>query len=269
MDTHPGTPAECLWSGVNYVIGAAAYIALPVLLAALAAWPMRAALRDVARDVAWPTDADRRRVMLAFVFPLVLPTLFALAAHEVVTSLWAIAGMTLLPVVLLSSSLIAIPRGAARRIVGLAIAFPLIALALSPLIAWEIHRRGVPNYQTHYSGVARAVEKVWRETTDRPLRFFGSYDNVLYGALFYLPADVAPLEIVNPPITPWIDEAQVARDGLALACPVAQSACMRALEARAARGPVGRRTEVEITRRYFGTDDKPDRFVIVTIRPQK
>jgi hypothetical protein len=265
MDTHPGTLLECLWSGVNYVIGAAAYVALPVLLAVAAARPNGAALRDVA----WPASADRRLAMLAFVLPLVLPTLLAVAAHEVVTSLWAIAGMTLLPVVLLSSPLIVISRIAARRIVAVALAFPLIALALSPVIAWVIHRQGVPNYATHYSGIARAVEKAWRATTDHPLRFFGSYDNVLYGALFYLPKDVASLEIVNPAVTPWIDEAQVARDGIALACPVAQTACMQALEVRAARGPVGQRVEVEITRRYLGTDDKPDRFVILTIKPQK
>ncbi len=264
MDTHPGTLLECLWSGANYVIGAAAYVAAPVVLAGLAAWPAPATLRDVV----WPVAPDRRLAVLAFALPLALPTVFALAAHEVVTSLWAIAGMTLLPVVLLSSPPIVMPRIAVRRIVGVAIALPLIALALSPLIAWVIHRQGVPNYATHYSGLARAVEKAWRDTTDRPLRFVGSYNNVLYGVLFYLPADVAPLEIVNPPITPWINDAQVARDGIALACPVAETMCVQALEARAARGPVGRRTEVEITRRYFCTDDKPDRFVIVTIRPR-
>jgi len=265
MDTHPGTLLECLWSGVDYVIGAAAYVVAPIVLGLLAARPSPAALRDMI----WPQAPDRRLVLLAFALPLALPTVLAIAAHEVVTSLWAIAGMTLLPVVLLSSPLIVVPRIAARRILGLAIAFPLVALALSPLIAWVIHQRGVPNYATHYSGLARAIEQAWRETTDRPLRVLGSYNNVLYGALFYLPKDVTPLEIVEPRVTPWIDEARVARDGIALACPVAESACMKALEARAARGPVGRRTEVAITRRYLGTDDKPDRFVIVTIRPRE
>jgi hypothetical protein len=265
MDTHPGTLLECLWSGVNYVIGAAAYIAVPIVLAALAAWPSPAALRDVV----WPTAPDRRLVLLAFVLPLVLPIVLALSAHEVVTSLWAIASMTLLPVVLLSSPRIVIPPRAARRIVGFAIAVPLIALALSPLIAWVIHRQGVPNYATHYRGVARAVERAWAQTTDRPLRLIGSYNNLLYGALFYLPPEVAPLEIVNPAITPWVDEAQVARDGIALVCPIEETTCMRALAARAAQGVVGQRTEVEITRRYFGTDDRPDRFVIVTIRPRE
>jgi hypothetical protein len=162
-----------------------------------------------------------------------------------------------------------IPRIAVRRIVGFALALPLIALAASPLIAVMIHRQGVPNYASHYSGLAQAVEKTWRETTDRPLRFVGSYNNLLYGVLFYLPEHVAPLEIVDPRVTPWIDEAEVARAGIALVCPVEEDLCMKALDARTARGSVGRRIEVEISRRYLGTADKPDRFVIVTLRPRE
>jgi hypothetical protein len=32
---------------------------------------------------------------------------------------------------------------------------------------------------------------------------------------------------------------------------------------------VGRRTEVEVTRRYFGTPDRPDRFVIAIVPPRE
>ncbi len=265
METHPGTLVESLRSGLAYVAGAAGYVAVPVALAALAAWPSFAALRDTL----WPTAPERRLVVLSFALPLALPMMFAIAAHEQVISLWSIGGMTLLPVVLLSSPKLSIPKIAVRRIVGLAIAFPLIALALSPLIAVTIHREGVPNHATHYRGLAQAVAKTWAATSDRPLRFLGSYNNLLYGVLFYLPAQVSPLEIVEPRVTPWVDEAEVARAGIALVCPVEEDLCRKAMEARAAGNPVGRRTEVAITRRYFGTDDKPDRFVIVTIRPRE
>jgi len=265
METHPGTLADSLLSGLAYLAGAAAYVAVPVGLAALATWPDGAALRDTL----WPRTAERRLVVLAFALPLVLPILLAVAAHEQVISLWSIGSMTLLPVVLLSSPELTIPKIAVRRIVGFAVAFPLIALALSPLIAFTIHRQGVPNYATHYSGLAPALEKTWAETTDRPLRFLGSYNNLLYGVLFYLPKNVSPLEIVEPRVTPWIDEAEVARAGIALVCPVEETLCVKAMEARAGGNAVGQRTEVTITRRYFGTDDKPDRFVIVTVRPRE
>jgi 4-amino-4-deoxy-L-arabinose transferase-like glycosyltransferase len=266
METHPGTLIENLRSGLGYVAGAAGYVAVPVGLAALAAWPLsRAGLRDTV----WPAAPERRLVVLAFALPLVLPLALALAAHEQVVSLWSIGSMTLLPVVLLSSPQVAVPKIAVRRIVGFALAFPLIALALSPLIAVVIHREGVPNYSSHYRGVARAVEKTWGQTTHRPLRFVGSYNNLLYGVLFYLPAQVSPLEIVEPRVTPWIDEAEVARSGIALVCPVEESQCLKAMEARAASSPAGRRTEVTIARRYFGSEDRPDRFVIVTIPPRE
>ena len=127
--------------------------------------------------------------------------------------------------VLLASPMVTVAKVAVRRIVGFALAFPLIALALSPVIAVVIHRQGVPNYSTHYGGLAQAVEKTWAATTDRPLRYFGSYNNLLYGVLFYLPRQVSPLEIVEPRVTPWVDEAEVARAGIALACPVEESGC--------------------------------------------
>ena len=264
MDSHPGTLIESVRSGFGYIAGAVGYVAVPVGLAALAAWPTTPAALP---DVVWPPAPERRLVVLAFALPLVLPVVIAIAAHELVISLWSIASMTLLPVVLLSSPRLIVPALAARRVVGLALGLPLIALAASPLIAWVIHRQGVPNYGTHYRGLAQAIETNWARTTERPLRFLGSYNNLLYGVLFYLPHDAAPFEIVNPYLTPWIDDAQVARDGIVLVCPAGETPCMAALARFAARKPASRRTEVSITRRYLGTADTPDRFVIVTVPP--
>jgi 4-amino-4-deoxy-L-arabinose transferase-like glycosyltransferase len=266
MESHPGTLQETLQSGFGYLAGAAGYVAVPVLLATVAAWPTTPAAFG---DTVWPGTPQRRLALFAFALPLALPILIAIAAHEMIISLWSIGSMTLLPVVLLSSPRLVLAHVAARRIVGLALGLPLIALAASPLIASMIHRQGVPNYATHYRGLAQAVEKTWAETTGRPLRFIGSYNNLLYGVLFYLPRDVAPLEIVNPQVTPWVDEAEVARDGIALVCPVGESLCVSKLDERAARGFVSRRNEVAISRRWLGTDDTPDRFVIVTMPPRQ
>src|SRR5262245_58599963 len=90
METHPGTLADSVRSGLAYVAGAAGYVALPVLLAALAARPGLAALRDMA----WPAAPDRRLVVLCFVLPLVLPLVLAVATREQVVSLWSIGSMT-------------------------------------------------------------------------------------------------------------------------------------------------------------------------------
>jgi hypothetical protein len=208
-------------------------------------------------------------VLLAFILPLVLPIAAAVAAREDIVSLWSIGSMTLFPVVALSSAQVTIPRVMARRILALAIAFPLVAAVLSPAIAFVIHRRGVPNYSAHYSLVARAADQVWHQTTDRPLRLIGSYDNLLYGALIYFPERPSTLEIINPSVTPWTDDVRIAREGIALFCPVEMAPCVQAMNARAARGPVGKRVEVELSRTFFGVADTPVRYVIVTIPPAR
>jgi 4-amino-4-deoxy-L-arabinose transferase-like glycosyltransferase len=263
MESHPATAWLGLLSGLGYVAGAAGYLAAPTLVALAAARPTWSAIADTA----WPREPERRLVLLAFLLPLVLPIAAAVAAKEEIVSLWSIGSMTLFPVVLLSSAQVTITRTGLRRILVLAIAAPVIAAALSPAIAIVIHLRGVPNYATHYRLVAQAVEKVWRQTTARPLRLIGSYDNLLYGTLIYFPEEPSTFEIMNPGVTPWTDEARIAREGIALFCPVEMVACVQVMNERAARSPAGKRAEVELSRSYFGTADPPVRYLIVTIPP--
>ena len=51
-------------------------------------------------------------------------------------------GLVPLPVILLSSRLILLTRTAALRILALAVALPLLALIVSPVVAFVIHRFG-------------------------------------------------------------------------------------------------------------------------------
>ena len=69
-------------------------------------------------------------------------------------------------------------------------------------------------------------------------------------------------------MTPWVDDARIARDGIALYCPAADLVCMKALNARAAAERVAKRIEVEMSRTFLGIADKPERYVIVTIPPR-
>jgi hypothetical protein len=263
MESHPTGLWGAAVSGLGYVAGAAGYVAAPVLVALAAARPSWGAITDSA----WPPAGDRRLALIAFAAPLLLPMIAAIAAGAAVVSLWAIGSMTLLPVVLLSSPQLVVTRAAARRILALAIAVPLVALALSPVIAVVIHRQGVPGDATHYRLVAQAAEQAWRETTEEPLRLIGSSNNVVYGTVFYFSDHPSTLEITKPEVTPWTDAQRVAREGIALFCPVEQVQCVDAMDALAARGPPGTRREVEVSRRFFGFADKPTRYVIVTVPP--
>ena len=75
--------------------------------------------------------------------------------------------MTLLPVVLLSSPLVAVSRRALTWLLAAAIAFPVLMVLAAPFIAVWIHREGVPNYATHYRLLAQAIDRTWRAETQR------------------------------------------------------------------------------------------------------
>jgi len=264
LESHPGTVIEAFISGIGYLAGALGYAVVPILLTGIAAKPAPA---DFA-DMLWPGEPQRRLAVVVFILPLVLPTLLAVAATEKVVSLWAIGGMTLLPVVLLSSPRIVIPRIAAIRILAIAICFPVLAVLAAPIVAVVTHFNGTPNFGTQYSLVATAAGKVWRETTDQPLHLIGSYDNVLNGSAFYFPDRPSTFDIVNPAMTPWADEARIARQGIVLYCPVTENRCMDGLNRRAAAAPQGRRVEVDISRTFLGIPGPVTRYVIMAIPPQ-
>jgi hypothetical protein len=264
LNSHPGTTWTALWSGVRYVVGALSFAAVPALIAFVAARPSRAALADTV----WPDDPDRRFAVVAFVAPIVLPIGIAAATSSIAVSLWSIAGMTLLPAVLLSSPLVGLSRVALRRILGVAIAVPFIALMASPIVALVIHRKGVDNYADNYRQVAQMVEQAWRNASTAPLGIFGSYNNLLYGSSFYFGAAPKTLEIVTPTRTPWTVDADVEKLGMAMVCPEAETVCMTALNMRAARAGVrATRKTVELARSFLGFSGRPNRYVIVVIPP--
>jgi 4-amino-4-deoxy-L-arabinose transferase-like glycosyltransferase len=264
LESHPATLSEALRSGMVYMASAAGYVAIPVMMALAVGRPSRAALADTL----WPADPSRRTVVAAFALALLLPMLAAVIAREDVIPIWTVSTMTLLPVVLLSSPLVTLPRAGTIRILAIAIAVPIVCLIAAPFVALAVHFRGVENHGTHYRLVAQDVEKLWHETTGRPLRLVGGTANLLYGSMFYFADRPSDYEIASPQLTPWVDDARIARDGIALYCPAVDGPCMKALDAWATRSPAAKRTEIEVSRSFLGTADEAERYVILIIPPR-
>jgi hypothetical protein len=258
---HPATYESAFRSAVTFVLSALGYFAAPLALALLAARPNLSAIRDTL----WPKEPPRRMVWIAFVVPIVLPAIVAVAAKVDIVPIWLMGGATLLGIWLLSSPQVKVPRADAARLLALAIVVPVLLTLAAPIIAIVIHRQGVSNYATHYRLVANAVDRIWRETTKQPMRFVGSYTNVVNGVSFYLSDRPATLEIMDPRVTPWADDARVARAGIALVCPEAEAPCMEKLNERAKGLP---RHAVTLSRRHFGHADTPVRYVIAIVPPQ-
>jgi hypothetical protein len=192
--------------------------------------------------------------------------LIAVLLTVAIESIWVTPAMTLLPIVLLSSPLVAMSRLAAVRLLALAVVFPLVALAVSPLAALGVHLNGVPDYGSDYRAVAQAVERVWRAHTDKPLRIVGS-TTFVNGIVFYFKDQPSTFDIDNPKQTPWVGDDRIRREGAALVCPETEAFCMRALGGYAAHFPVVADEDAVVSRRFFGYASPPERYEIIIIPP--
>jgi 4-amino-4-deoxy-L-arabinose transferase-like glycosyltransferase len=244
----------------GYLGGVAAYVALPVGLALLNTKPNRAALCDMLL----PREPDRQLAAQAFWEPLLLPTAAALIFRIELTSLWAMPGFALLPVVLLSSPLIGVERAALVRVLAFALLLPIVAVAIAPVIAWSTHRASTTPAAIHSSLLSPRVLAEWRQITEKPLRFVGGSADLAYGLTFYLPDAPKAFPDFSRQLAAWIDPAQIRRDGMAIVCLDGDGGCL----ARARQYLPARQVEVEMVRRYLGMAGRPERYVILIVPPK-
>jgi 4-amino-4-deoxy-L-arabinose transferase-like glycosyltransferase len=234
--------ASSLAGVIGYLAGSIAYVVIPILAVVVFARPSRRALWDML----WPLDPHRRLAAVAFWATLLIPALMAPLGAVRLTSLWSMSAWTLLPVILLGSPLVTIARTDAARIVALAAVFPVVMLAAAPAIGFAVHRTAEAA-DGHASVLADTVDQLWRDANAAPLKVFGSTDTFTYGIPFYLREHPAVVHLLERPATPE-EEALVAREGVALLCPMSSGICVAAANARAAAVPAAKRQEVEVRR---------------------
>jgi len=262
--SHPVSYAGAAGYAILFLGGILAYIAAPLLLNFVVTRPSVAAVRDSL----WAADTQRRTIAIALAAPIFLAALGAMALKIRIGALWTMSGLTLLPIVLLSSPLVTVSRHAAIRLLAVAIAYPTFMAAASPVIALVIHREGLPNYATHYRLIAQAIEQAWSKRTREPLNIVGSYSIIVNGIVFYFENQPSTLDIISPKQTPWVDDDRIAREGLVIVCPVPETACVEAMNSYAKRYPDSALDDVNLARRYFGALDRPVHYQILTILPQ-
>jgi hypothetical protein len=263
------TFATTLRAAFGYLAGTVAYVAVPLVIFAIAARPGRAALADMV----WPTQDARRLAAAAFWAPLLLPAVIAPFFGLQLVSLWSMSAWTLLPVMLLSSPLVTVGQRDAVRILAFAVMLPIVMVAVAPAIAFVTHRAGPPADAAHSSVLAAPIEELWRETTDRPLRLFAAFDDFTDGVSFYAPDHPLALHVLGSKLTPATEE-RIGREGIALLCPQqahepeGAARCLNAATGLAARFPGGKRKEVEVARRYLGVAGEGARYWLFAIPPR-
>jgi hypothetical protein len=142
-------------------------------------------------------------------------------------------------------------------------------LAMSPIVAAVIHRRGVPHNASHYQLLAEKIESAWRLASDEPLTLVGSSTDLGNGLAFYLTSKPSIYDAVQPTETPWITPERIEDEGIALACSESDWRCTGVMGNFLKRSPAARLTEVKLSRIHFGIADPPERYRIVTIPPRQ
>jgi 4-amino-4-deoxy-L-arabinose transferase-like glycosyltransferase len=243
---------------LGYVAGAFAYVAVPLVIVAIMAWRGGVSLADLV----WPAEQERRLAAAAFWAPLLLPAVAMPLADVEITPLWSMSAFTLLPVVLLSPPALAVREIDTRRILGLALALPLVALIAAPAVAVLAQRAGPPPASAQARLLAQEVERDWHAAIPQPLRFVGGNADLAYGVIAYAVEAPRALPDLPPP-----SAAELKRDGAAFVCFAEDSGCRNAAAAKAASIGPSRSIVAEITRNFFGFAGKPQRYAIWIVPP--
>jgi 4-amino-4-deoxy-L-arabinose transferase-like glycosyltransferase len=264
--------ADWLRSIVEYTFGTLGYAAFAVALVVAGVRPSRAAIRDTV----WPADPQRRTAAILFWLPLLLPLPVAAITGTRLLSLWNLPVLGLLPVVLLMSPLIVVPRRAVVYTAAIAMAIAAGALIAAPLFAWW-QLAGVPHHANYPRLLAAELAAEWKRTTSQPLKFVGGPFELANPVSFYLsehPLTYYLLGFRLPTrrhymwsLAPWADRASLERDGVAVGCPSSDDDCLRYMNSYLALVPHTPPREVVLRRRWLGFEGAPARFTIAVAPP--
>jgi 4-amino-4-deoxy-L-arabinose transferase-like glycosyltransferase len=248
----------------EYSFGTIGYAAPAVVLVALLIHPSGKAVRD-----SWFVMAPARRAA-TFLFwtPLLLPIAVAVVKHTNLLSTWSEPSLNLLPVMMLASPLVVVPRLALTRIAACAAAYTMIALVASPLVALIRLEYGVENDAAYSKLVAATAERQWRDTARTPLGLVAGPFALANAAAFYMADRPSSYADFSAYLSPWATPERIARQGMAIVCAADDGWCLGKLTELFAANPAGRRAEVTLTPHWLGLAGAPKRFVIATVPPR-
>ena len=251
-----GSLGEYLGGSVGYAAGAILLVAIVV----------RPSIRAIA-DGFFPRD-ERRTAAVLFWPPVILPMLAAVVTWVRLLSLWSMSSFNLLPVMMLGSSRVSVSREAALRIARVVTAITVLICAASPVVAYAILRQGVENDAAYARLAMQAAEREWRGVTDKPLKLIAGPFVLVSTAAFYGADKPSTFADFSPYLSPWIDEARIARDGMAIMVATDNpwfDFTLKKIDAI----PTARRVEVTLARHWLWFESAPKRFVLAIVPPRE
>jgi 4-amino-4-deoxy-L-arabinose transferase-like glycosyltransferase len=242
--------------------GTAAYAGIAIALVVLFVRPGARAIAD-----SWAPRDERRISAVLFYVPLLLPVVPALIKDITLLSLWNTPALNLLPVMMLGSPLLTVPRVVVVRMAWAITALTLLIVAASPFIAFALLKAGVENDAAYAKLVMQAADREWAATTDKPLKIVAGPFVLASSAAFYGKDKPSTFAHFSNYLSPWVNDARIKREGMAILCNDAPL-CLQYMNDVAARFGGGRRVDVTATRSWLGFSSEPARFVITIVPPR-
>jgi 4-amino-4-deoxy-L-arabinose transferase-like glycosyltransferase len=257
---HSGSSLWTVMASVaTYLLGGIGYIVLPVAAYWIAARPDRPTLAEAF----WPSDPDRRMLIVLLAGALLLPALSAPFLGVELSSLWTMQSWFLLPIILLAPQTAVVPRSRAVGLAGLVFAITVIALLAAPIVAWTKHVNGTKHEEAFYRLISDEIAREWHRHSDRPLTIvMGDYPEAV---TFYSSDHPDSVPDFNLSVAPWVTPERLEREGYAVLCN--QPYCISKASSRVAAAPQAIQREIELSRRYLGHQGPSARFFIAIIPP--
>jgi 4-amino-4-deoxy-L-arabinose transferase-like glycosyltransferase len=242
--------SAALGNSAYYLLGAVAYVSGPLIFLATLR-PSKAALADIV----WPQGDDRRQALILLIVPLVLPALLNLASPYRLTPDWTYPNWALLPVVLFATPYISVDARDVARAGLFVLAVSLLAIIVSPFVAYDQLRSSREAYRAHFRQVADLGQKF---AGDRVQLLWGS-PGVVAGLPFYLPQ--ARTLAADP--TSAEGRAATASQGLMVVCVSDDEPCRKTAAALIDAG--ARTTTATFRRSFLGWSGAPMTFEITVV----
>lgn len=246
---------------ISFTVGLVAYAAATLILYFLGTRPSRAAFMESW----WPADTIRRRAAILFWTPILVPIAVAALMRTTLVSLWNVPALNLLPVMLMSSPKIVLPRFSLKVMAIVAVLVPLVSIVFAPGVAWLRLKYGGENQASYARIVGEALSQEWKKATDKPLRLMAGPFGLISTAAAYAPEKPSTFAEFDPYLSPWVDQARIDREGMAIACPSDFLLCLDNIKEYAPDRP---RQDFIITRKWLGFESPSERFTIVILPPK-
>ncbi|MGB9366795.1 MAG: glycosyltransferase family 39 protein [Xanthobacteraceae bacterium] len=242
--------------------GTFAYAAIAIALVLVFVRPSPTALRDglLPRD-------ERGVAANLFYVPLFAPIVPALIKNINLLSLWNTPALNLLPVMLLGSPLVIVPRVAVLRMASVVTVLTLLIVAASPFVAFTLLKSGVENDAAYARLLMEATEREWRKDTGKPLKLIAGPFVLVSTAAFYGKDQPSTYAHFSNYLSPWINDARIARDGMAIMCQDTWLCRHFTNEVAARHGGASHQADVTLARRWLGFEGPPARFLIAIVPP--